>query len=261
MTFVNNKANFNIEYYPFPVVQITDFIHKNYINELTQNFPDIELFKFIKDNKFGNKYSLCETINRKNYLNFIKQNKIWKEFFLYINSIEFQRNIFDKLNEKNINLNSIVPLTIKQKAKYEANNFLFILSKFFLKNKILLGAPKLKTSLEFQIMSADGNYLLPHTDSKKKMLTFCLNLTNSNWKKEYGGGFSSFLPKDISKYYNYNDEFLQFEECDTVKDFDFEYNQANLFIKTFNSLHGVKAMKGPKTALRKSINFSFIYER
>ena len=96
------------------------------------------------------------------------------------------------------------------------------------------------------MMSADGNYLLPHTDNTKKILTFCLNLTNNNWKKEYGGGFSTFKPKDITKYYNYKDEFLQFSECETIKDYEFDLNTANLFIKTFNSLHGVKVMQGPK---------------
>ncbi len=261
MKILNKNAQYDIEYYPFPIAQIKNYIDPKYIDKLVKSFPDISLFDYIEDKKFGNKYALSEVNNRKKYFKFLKSNKIWNDFFLQINTIEFQKFCFDKLSEKKIALNHPIPTNSLQKIKYLINHYLYRIGKVLFNDKIYLGSPKIKTTLEFQIMSANGNYLLPHTDSKRKILTFCLNLTDSNWKKEYGGGFSSFIPKDISNYYNFNDEFLQFNQCDTIKDYDFEFNQVNLFIKTFNSLHGVKQMQGPKTSYRKSINFSFIYER
>nr|NIS42923.1 hypothetical protein [Desulfuromonadales bacterium] len=64
------------------------------------------------------------------------------------------------------------------------------------------------------------------------------------WNPEFGGGTEVMRPKDISKNYNFLNAQLSFEEVEKIKVFDFKPNQLVIFVKTFNSLHGVRPMTG-----------------
>jgi hypothetical protein len=243
---INTKSpNININYKPFPVLSLKNFINKQYYIQLVNTFPEKELFEF-KEN-LGKKYSLSETNNRKNYFKYIKQNKIWNKFFKIIKSKNFIQEIIDLLYENNINLG----LKNSKQISLESKNFLknlknTIKKKFFFKSKF-----------EFSMMSGEGGYILPHTDAPEKIITIVIPMINENeWKKEWGGGTSILEPVDERNYYNHQNKYLNFNEVKTLKNLPFEKNNSTLFIKTFNSLHCVYPIQGPNTILRKSLTIN-----
>lgn len=64
-------------------------------------------------------------------------------------------------------------------------------------------------------------------------------------------------PKDITRSFNYLNKQLEFDEFETIKNFDYYPNQCLVFIKTFNSLHVVRHMKGYNSSLmRKTITIN-----
>ncbi len=64
------------------------------------------------------------------------------------------------------------------------------------------------------------------------------------WNRAYGGGTDVNRPKDPKLTFNLLNRRAEFDEMEVLHTFDFEPNQAILFIKTFNSWHSVRPMTG-----------------
>jgi hypothetical protein len=80
--------------------------------------------------------------------------------------------------------------------------------------------------------------------------------TPGEWNPAWGGGTDILKPKDPSESYNYFNRDLPYEACETLRTVEFLPNQAMLFLKTFNSLHGVKQMNGPEGSLRRTLTIN-----
>ena len=64
-------------------------------------------------------------------------------------------------------------------------------------------------------------------------------------------------PKDIRNNYNYKNNYLEFDDVQTVSTFEYVPNNCVIFIKTFNSLHGVRPMKANDPSLmRKTLTIN-----
>jgi hypothetical protein len=64
------------------------------------------------------------------------------------------------------------------------------------------------------------------------------------WNSAYGGATEVLRPKDIRRNYNFMNQQMEFDEVETLRVFEYQPNQCVVFIKTFNSLHGVRPMTG-----------------
>ena len=63
-------------------------------------------------------------------------------------------------------------------------------------------------------------------------------------------------PKDPRDSYNWLNRQLEFGQVNELHTYPFAPNQCVLFVKTFNSLHGVYGLKGPADAWRKTLTIN-----
>jgi hypothetical protein len=115
----------------------------------------------------------------------------------------------------------------------------------------------LSARFEFSAMPALGGNILPHTDSPQKIVTLVVSMRNAQeWIPSYGGGTEVMRPIDPSKSFNLQNRYLSFEEVETIREMPFESNQCVIFVKTFNSLHGVRPMTGPSGLVRRTLTIN-----
>ena len=250
--------NFNkfkeLQYKPFPIGAINPIFSDDTFDQLSSNYPSLDFFKD-KSHELGNKFSLSIVNNRKNYFDFINNNKIWYEFYHYTQSDLFFRSVLSLLNSYNIKLfNSGESFKNKNRKSYE------LIDSFIKKisfNKLIYNKNLLSSKFEFSVMTGNGGCIKPHTDSPRKIITLVICMTPyGEWDKNWGGGTSVVEPKDDQKYFNKLNEQLEFEEVNTLKTYEFESNQCLLFVKTFNSLHCVHPINADKSILRKSLTIN-----
>lgn len=228
--------NIVLDYDPYPIGVASPVVEDRLYQEMLRCFPPIELFN--ESDYHGRKYFLSKKHNRREFEAFVMSQPVWREFRRYVKSGEFIFGTLDMLRAHNIDLG----LT-------RANMSLAARSLECLKH--LAGGhlpnvrPALTGRLEFSALPADGGMLVPHTDTAKKMITLVISMVGEGeWSPEFGGGTEVMKPKDVTKSYNFLNAQLAFEEVETVKVFDFKPNQTIIFVKTFNSLHGVRPMTG-----------------
>ena len=96
------------------------------------------------------------------------------------------------------------------------------------------------------MLPADGGNILPHTDSPTKIITLIISMLNEGeWDPAFGGGTDVNRPARVEHYFNQINRQAGFEDMAEIIDtYDFTPNQAVIFIKTFNSWHSVRPMKG-----------------
>jgi 2OG-Fe(II) oxygenase superfamily len=121
-----------------------------------------------------------------------------------------------------------------------------------LRDKLL--GHKLRARFEFSMMSAQGGHILPHTDSPQKLITLVVSMVRpGEWDQTWGGGTDLMRPRDPSENFNLVNRYLTFDQVETIDTMTYEPNQCVIFVKTFNSLHAVKPMTGPKNIMRKTL--------
>ena len=228
--------NIVFDYDPYPIGVASPVIEDQLYREMLGNFPPIELFN--SSDYHGRKYFLSKKHNRREYEDFIASQPVWREFRRYIRSDDFIFSTIDMLRAHHIDLG----LT-------RANMGLAARSveccKHLLNGHLPSVRPALTGRLEFSALPADGGKLFPHTDTAKKVITLVVSMVGEGeWNPEFGGGSEVMRPKDMSKNYNFLNAQLSFEEVEKIKVFDFKPNQLVIFVKTFNSLHGVRPMTG-----------------
>lgn len=242
----------NFIYDPYPVGLARQVFKKDYYEKLVQTFPPQELFAFMK--LLGNKYSLSEKNNPQKYHEYIRSCEPWREFYQWVKSENFIVYILELLCQHHINLGLLASLNSKKieknlGIKYKVKTLL----KSINQSVSLLSSPSLSSRFEFSMLPAQGGNIKPHTDAPNKLVTLVIPMIKENeWNVAFGGATEIMKPKNITQNYNYLNKQREFDEVETVKSFDYSPNQCLIFIKTFNSLHAVRPMKGDDSNLMRS---------
>lgn len=211
-------------YEPFPIGIARSVFSRDLYRELAASFPSMKLFSHHP--QLGHKYSLTEKSNADGYARFIRDNRGWREVHTWIKSEAFISSVIDMLNASYINLG--------QKPR------------------------SLRARFEFSMLPADGGYILPHTDSWSKLVTLVVSMAGENeWRPDFGGGTDVNRPKDVRHAFNWLNVQAGFNDMEVLATFEYQPNQAVVFIKTFNSWHSVRPMTGAGSPLmRKTLTIN-----
>jgi hypothetical protein len=233
-------------YEPFPVGIARKVFDDAVYDELLDTFPGVELFRHMQDH--GSKYSLSELNNPDRYFSFLKRNKRWYELYAHVKSPAFIADTLELLRTRNIDL-GLRPEIGRNKNQGIRRR---------LANLLLGKTPeRLSARFEFSMMPAQGGHILPHTDSPQKLITLVVSMLRpGEWRPEWGGGTDVMRAVDPSNAFNFLNRQLTFDDVAVIDSFAFEPNQCVIFIKTFNSLHAVRAMRGPAGALRRTLTIN-----
>lgn len=231
-----NFNNMVFDYEPYPIGLASPAFDPGFYAEMIENFPPIELFE--TSERHGVKYFLSKKHNRQAYESFIAATPLWREFRSYLQSDEFVFKTLDMLLEHGIDLGMTRDNMRGSARLYQA-------LKHVAKGHLPSVRPALTSRLEFSALPADGGHLYPHTDTPKKIITLVASITKEgDWDPAFGGGTEVMRPKNPEKSFNFENKQLGFDEVETIKTFEFKPNQVVLFVKTFNSLHGIRPMQG-----------------
>lgn len=235
------RARFKYE--PYPIGIISNIFEPSLYQRLVNTFPPVELFHFMQYH--GDKWSLSELNNPKLYHNFVRSNPDWSRLYHEVKSKEFINQIFDELAESKIDLGLTSSL---------GNGMLRRLCNNLLSRK---SSGCFRARFEFSMMRADGGHILPHTDSPQKLVTLVLSMVKpGEWNLAWGGGTDLMRTIDPSDNFNFMNRYLRFDQAETIESMAYEPNQCVIFIKTFNSLHAVKPMKGPRDVMRRTLTIN-----
>jgi len=241
-------SNLEIAYEPYPIGVIAPVFESGLYQEMRRLFPPLELMKFLP--KHGSKYSLSEKYNAAQYREYVAQHQLWRDFHKYVKSDDFIFSIIDALRAHKVDVG------LHRKSQSLATRWLKLLRNVRRGHLPITRAP-LEARFEFAALPAADGYVVPHTDSPGKIITIVITMIEAGvWNPAWGGGTDILKPKDPSDSYNYLNQQLNYDQCDVVRTVNYLPNQAMLFVKTFNSLHGVQPMKGPKGVVRRTLTIN-----
>ena len=226
-----NLENVTIRHEPFTVFYFRDLLQRAFYRQLADSFPAISLFSFRTN--LGNKYLLTEAEGDV-YHDFIESSPPWRKFYEEIKSSDFKSQI------------------------------LFFLSSHKGASGTRSGpaASDFTVRFEFSALPTNGGSQRPHTDNPEKVVTLVLSLMKEGeWGADWRGGTSICRPKDESRYFNYANEYLDFDDVEIVEDLPFAPNAGVMFVKTSVSWHCVTPLNLPPAApARKSVAISLYHE-
>lgn len=252
-----NFEKFEFDYEPYPIGLASEIILPDFYQELVRDFPQKDLFIYRPN--YGKKWSLSETDNPDNYYHFIKNNPTYFKFYRDLKSKNFILNLIDFLKKNNIDL------AVRNRKILDTNRFSsrYYFNRTWLNFLNKLGCSyHLNARFEFSRIPLDGGHILPHTDSPQKIVTIVIPIVENNNKNiAETAGTSVLKPKDIKNNYNQINRWLSFDEVETVKTFPFMPNKSVIFVKTFNSLHGVYPLEitSDKEQDRRSLTINIEY--
>jgi len=236
-----NCQNFIFDYEPYPVAVAREFVEKDFYRQLAGNFPPIEIFGTFPDGK-SHKKALSELYRPDEYLRFVRATPVYREFYGYVKSREFIREVLESFERNHIHLGlsetkiTSSPMPLKGAVFHNLEKIL----------RRLRRKKGLRARFEFSALPSDGGSIRPHTDAPGKIITLVLSVVPpGEWNPAWKGGTEILRPKDIRKSYNFQNHYLDFDECETIKTFEYVPNQCILFLKTFNSLHCVAPIQNP----------------
>lgn len=230
-----NYDKLEFRYVPFPIGVARQLVEEQLYERMIANWPDKTLFEYMPE--LGNKYALSQKFHHKQYHHFIRSNPLWRDFHAWIKSKDFIYGVMDVLLKHHIDLgHSERASRIQQLVKT---------IKSIVRGQAPHRRSRLAARFEFQMMPSQGGHILPHTDTPAKIVTLVVSMVRpGEWDPEFGGGTDINQPKDMRFVYNQLNRQAPFEEMEVVDTFEFEPNQAVIFVKTFNSWHSVRPMKG-----------------
>jgi len=229
-----SRAQFDYE--PYPVCYVPEVMDSGLYETLRQAYPPTELFKF--QPKLGRKYGLSELRRPENYRAFLAGNPDWKAFHEFVKSDAFVRDVLDLLRFHHIDL-GLAQARVRSRAR---GRRLGLWAR-------AMGRVELSARFEFSMMDPEGGHILPHTDDPHKLITLVISMmAPGEWNPEWGGGTEVVLPQDRSRIYNQLNEYLGFDDVETVRVYPFEPNQCVLFVKTYNSWHQVSPIRADSGA-------------
>jgi hypothetical protein len=240
-------SRLKLRYEPYPIGIAKNVFDDRVYGQLVASYPKTEQFKYMPD--LGRKYSLSEVNNPERYRQFLADNPVWKEFHDWVKSRDFLRKVFKALDEGG------VPLGL---THYASDRFLQRQRGKYLEFRSLAGMfSYLSARFEFSAMPADGGSILPHTDAPNKLVTLVISMCGrGEWDPSFRGGTAIVRPHDARKYFNVQNNYLGFDDVETLATWEFEPNQCIVFVKTFNSWHAVDPMPGPEGLLRKTLTIN-----
>lgn len=241
--------NLRFNYDPFPIGLARPVMEEEVYGELVDNFPAIDIFEDYRAmKKPGNKLTLSEKENARVYNKFISSNPIWKEFHRWIKSDDFCYGIMDLLRTHYIDLGyEYSPLGRRLGKRV----------KDIVEGHPCRARPRLGARFEFSALPADGGHLNPHTDTATKITTIIVSMVrDGEWDPAFGGGTDVNRPKDIRFKYNYLNRLATFDDMEVVHTYEFQPNQAVIFVKTYDSWHSVRPLSGTSGAMRKTLTIN-----
>ena len=239
-----------LRYEPFPIGLARPLMEENLYKELVDSYPGIELFESHAEyGKAGNKYALTEKLNPRRYYQFIKSNPQWREFHQWITRGSFISEALLALKQADVDLGYVCQ-NRAQRIKDRLKNLR--------KGHLCSHQPPLKARFEFSALPANGGMVVPHTDARRKLVTFVISMVrDGEWDISHGGGLDINRPRDPRISYNQVNRHADFEDMEVLDTYEFMPNQGVVFIKTFNSWHSVRPMTGVNsTALRKTLTIN-----
>lgn len=239
-----------LDYEPYPIGLIPGALDDAVYKELLATYPPRELFRYMP--KLGNKYSLSSSNHRKDYYRFLGDCPPWARFHDYILSRDFIDETFAALEARHIDLGIGRYRVVSGKRSNHSNP----LSR-------LMRTTELNARFEFSMMSGEGGHIRPHTDTRRKIITFVFSMVDDGeWDEDWGGGTAVVRPKNPEFSFNRVNRYLEFLDVDEVKTYPFNPNQVLIFVKTFNSWHAVSPMTAPAGhTLRKTITVNIESKR
>jgi hypothetical protein len=236
-----NYQNFAFDHDPYPVGVSPAFVEPGYYAQMVDRFPPIDLFDTFPD-AGSHKKALAEMYNPAAYHRFVRQTPVYREFYEYVKSPRFVRDVLDCFEQNYVELRlGRAPVT---SSTLPLRGGLFHLAERVLRRLRRRGG--LRARFEFSALPSDGGSIRPHTDTPSKLITLVLAIARpGEWSPAWKGGTDILRPRDIRRNYNYFNRYLDFEECETLKTFEYVPNQCLLFLKTFNSLHAVAPIQKP----------------
>lgn len=218
--------NYEFAYDPYPYAVIKNVFSEDDHKKIIEEFPSHSKYfqDVVSKNKNEKKFLKKNFNNTKIQINnlntFLAKSLIYSKFYNYISSNKFIEDIDIFLKYNHIDLR----LSERINKKY---------FKFFKKKNI-------NTYFEFSSISVDGGFILPHTDSPKKIITCIFSIINDERINSYTGIETDILTTNENKYkYNFYNKTVPKKNTQLVKKVPFESNQMMVFIKTHNSLHSV----------------------
>lgn len=244
--------NLRFRYEPFPIGIARPLMDETIYKELLATYPPMDLFEsYMEYGKDAIKYALTEKLNAKRYYQFIRSTPIWRDFHTWITRGNFVREALAVLRQHNIDLDCEYQ-DRAQRIMERLNNLR--------KGRLCSHQPPLMARFEFSALPANGGMVVPHTDARRKLVTFVVSMVrDGEWDLRYGGGLNLNRPRDTRLNYNQVNRHASFDEMEVIDTYEFMPNQAVVFIKTFNSWHSVRPMTGvDSTAFRKTLTINIM---
>lgn len=230
-------------YDPYPIGIIKNIFEPSLYDHLVNSFPANQLFRFMEYH--GDKWSLSEVNNPEKYYEFLRANPYWHELYKEVKSKRFINQVLNTL------IQSKIDLGISSLSK---NSLWDNLMRLF---PVQTSVGRLAARFEFSMMNANGGCIYPHTDSPQKLVTLVMSMArHGEWDQSWGGGTDLMRPLDPSDNFNFVNRYLGFDEVGVIETMPYESNQCVIFIKTFNSLHAVRPMTGPKDVMRRTLTIN-----
>ena len=245
-----NYENLAFRYKPFPIGYAKPLMDPDVYRDLLDSYPPVEIFENLP--KLGRKYSLSERFHPRQYRQWIETHPTWRDFHRWVKSDDFIAGVMEALRGRDIDLGYRGSRTFLGRAGSAI--------KGFLRSGGGSGSrlDRLRTRFEFSMLPADGGHILPHTDAPSKIVTLIVSMVGEGeWDPGFGGGTEVNQPRDDRLSFNYLNNQAQFEDMDVLDTFEFTSNQAVVFVKTHNSWHCVRPMKGQGSdAMRKTLTIN-----
>ncbi len=241
-------------YDPFPIAVAPSIFPADVYREMLANWPPLEMFQGHSTRNV--KYSLAEVFNPAKFFEFVAAHRVWRDLYTYVKDGELIRHVLRTLEAHHVDLGlKDYPIRSVHRFSPLSRRLRFAVSDWMRGRK--QGRP-LRARFEFSMLPGRGGVVLPHTDAANKIITLVLSMVDEGeWRREWGGGTCVLKAKDPTRNFNHMNRTIGFEECETLEVFDFQPNQAVLFVKTFNSWHGVHPMNAPQDgAWRKTLTIN-----
>ena len=241
-----NYDHLEFRYDPIPIGLAKPLMDPGLYREFLANYPAKEWFMYMA--KLGHKYSLSEHFNPKTFRQFLHNSPIWNDFNKRIKSRDIVAGLLKALSEHDLDLGYNPDMSVIKQFRKRLTHA----------GRPNLSATRLISRFEFSMLPADGSNILPHTDSPSKVITLIVSMVDEGeWDPAFGGGTDLHQAKDVRHNFNQTNEQGRFEDMDVIDTFEFNPNQAVIFIRTFNSWHSVRPMTGAGSkAMRKTLTIN-----
>jgi hypothetical protein len=242
-----NYDHVAFRYEPFPIGLAKPALEPSTYSEMTRRFPPLErLASYATMGKQGRKFTLSEREDGKAYGEFVRSEPLWREFHAWAKSADFIYGALEMLKAHDIDLGYERATATRRAAKK---------LRAALRGGRASRYDRLTSRFEFSALPVDGGNVVPHTDSPGKIVTMVVSmLDDSEWDPSWGGGLDVNRPRSARLAYNQANRLAAFEDVEILHTYEFTPNQAVIFVKTFNSWHSVRPMRGQGSpALRKTL--------